>query len=277
MPMRLVLSILGVFFILPVFSQVKEYGSVSVADLQQIASAGDTTSAIILFDKGSAVLEPNSTSGTVVKRHMRLKIIRKGALREWGDFKFTISREAQLKVKGATYNLENGVVVKSQLEDKAILKSRFDKNFDQITFAFPNVREGSILEFTSTYKNPDLMVPSWDFQYSIPVKWSEYSVSIPVKGLISYLSGGLTPTEHESKYEGEFQRWLMKDVPAFTYEPSMPNEDVYKAGVDFAVRFNSWPAIYSREQTRLFKKQGGGDHERIHGPEAKNKNNFKFC
>jgi len=48
--------------------------------------------------------------------------------------------------------------------------------YSQKKFAFPNVREGSIIEYKYTMVSPYIFqLDDWKFQYEIPVKWSEFT------------------------------------------------------------------------------------------------------
>jgi len=234
------------------FSQIdpSEFGSVSVAELSPEPYKGDTASAIVLFDKGSVVVEPNSTIGTTFKRHMRIKIITKDAFDRWGSRKFFVSIDGQLKVRGFTYNLENGSVQKTELTQASIFRSKYNKYVEEINIAFPNVKEGSVVEFSLIEKNPDLYLPGWRFQTSIPTRWSEYTISVPAKSFIAHLGGSVKLTSHETKYDGKYQHWLMTNVPAFVDEPLMPDEDAYVAQLDFGTRFTSWLEIWQHLMVR---------------------------
>lgn len=49
-------------------------------------------------------------------------------------------------------------------------------------FALPNVREGSVIEFSySLLSNCVLRFRGWQFQTGIPTRWSEYRAVIPYR------------------------------------------------------------------------------------------------
>jgi len=246
---------------LAAFSQQgpRPFGSVSINELRNENYASDTSSAVILFDKGEVVVEPNSTSRTVSKRHVRIKILRPEALDVWGNFKYYINIEGQMKVQGATYNLNNGVIQKSDLEESSVMRGKHNKYTEIVNIAFPNVRVGSVVEFSYVIKYPDLYAPSWKFQYAIPVRWSEYAISIPVEKIVYHFSGSIQPAQHEVKYNGEYHHWVLKDIPAFKPEPFMPDPDVYTSGVDFATHFTSWEGVY--HELTLSEKFGPVVHQ----------------
>lgn len=225
--------------------ELPEFGDVSIRDLDNKTFSGDTASAIVLFDKGSLVVDPGSVAGTTIKRHMRIKIIRKESFNEWGSRHFFVNKEGQLKVRAATYNLENGKIQKSEVSDESVKRNKFNKDIEEISIAFPNVKVGSVIEFIYTEKDPSLYMPSWKFQHSIPTRWSEYSISVPIIDYVSHLRGPFKPAKHETKYEGKYQSWLMTDLPPFVAEPLMPDKDIYISAIEFAVKHISWSEIYA--------------------------------
>ena len=51
-------------------------------------------------------------------------------------------------LKAATYNLVNGSVVATKLDDKNVFEDALTKNYIEKKFTFPAVREGSIIEYS---------------------------------------------------------------------------------------------------------------------------------
>src|SRR5688572_32280610 len=92
-----VLSLVLVLSINLVYGQKSiDFGDVSIKDLLSESYSGDTASAVILFDVGSLVLEPNSVAGSTLKRHLRIKILKPQAFDEWGNQKFFVSKDGNL-------------------------------------------------------------------------------------------------------------------------------------------------------------------------------------
>jgi len=221
-----------------------DFGTITVKDLAKDTYSADTASAVILFDVGSLELEPNSPSGTTLKRHMRVKILKSQAFGEWGNVQFYVGTSGSIKIKGATFNLENGVIRKTELEESSIMTTKYDSDTDLVRVAFPNVKVGSIVEFTSVKRYPDFYIPGWRFQYDIPSRHSEYTISVPVKKIAYHLKGSIQPTKHEEKYDGGYHHWLLTEIPPFVSEPLMPEADAYISYVEFATRFYDWDGVY---------------------------------
>ena len=82
-----------------------------------------------------------------------------------------------ITLKAVTYNLENGKIVEQKVEKKDIFLDKVHRFMDKQTFTFPNVKNGSILEYTYEiispfYGNTD----TWYFQQSIPVVTSNFTM-----------------------------------------------------------------------------------------------------
>jgi hypothetical protein len=75
-----------------------------------------------------------------------------------------------LTLKAVTYNLENGKIVEQKVERKDIFLEKAHRFLDKQTFTFPNVKNGSILEYTYEISSPFInQTDTWYFQQSIPV------------------------------------------------------------------------------------------------------------
>lgn len=82
-----------------------------------------------------------------------------------------------ITLKAVTYNLENGKIIEQKVEKKDIFLDKVHRFMDIQTFTFPNVKNGSILEYTYEiispfYGNTD----TWYFQQSIPVVASNFTM-----------------------------------------------------------------------------------------------------
>ena len=97
---------------------------------------------------------------------------------------FSAEENSRSKLKdfsASTYNLENGVVVISKVPKNDFLLENLDKG-DRMAekFAFPQVKEGSILEYSLTYRSYTIsQLNDWEFQKDIPCLWGHMEISIP--------------------------------------------------------------------------------------------------
>jgi hypothetical protein len=217
-----------------------KFGDVTMDELKMKAFNSDTSiAAVILFDKG----ESSMTQGNIIityRRHVRIKILKRDAFAEWASGEIVSERGKLSKLKGATYNLENGAIAVSPMQDESIFKTRVNKYLDQVKFTLPNVKEGSVIEFSYVLDADGLT--GWQFQHSIPTLWSEYSLEVPEQfEYRKQFKGTLRPTKQTKK--GTQEKLVFANVPAFNSEPLMPSEDDYVSQVNFTFSRKSWMRI----------------------------------
>lgn len=151
-----------------------------------VYSLDSNANAVYLFDHGQISYDPNYRNNgycVVYERHVRFRILNKNAL---GLATLTISafhRKTTAtyidEIKATTYNLEDGKVVVTKLDKGSLFKDK-NSNADIEKVAFPNVKEGSVVEYMFRIVYPGFgFIPEWDFQQGYPVLWSQYEVTIP--------------------------------------------------------------------------------------------------
>jgi len=173
------------------FSQDKQpvkFGKVSPDDFKQkVYSIDSNANAVIIADVGSSEIVGNSKGwfSLEFKHYRRVHILNKNGYPEADvviDLYTEGDREEVLNnVKAVTYNLENGKVVETKLEKSNIFKDKYDKNTVLKKFTFPNIKEGSIIEYEYTVQSDFLRnLQPWEFQTTTaPVLWSEYNLRLP--------------------------------------------------------------------------------------------------
>lgn len=142
--------------------------------------------AVFLFDHGVTSFDPNNASlgySVVYERHVRIHILNSNGL---GLATVAVSavHKSSYKayideIRGATYNLEDGKVVTTKLDKSNIFKDK-NNDYDIRKLAFPNVRPGSVIEYSFRIVYPSYhYIPDWEFQRGYPVLWSQYEVTVP--------------------------------------------------------------------------------------------------
>jgi hypothetical protein len=158
------------------------FGKVDKADLEMTSCDFEKdASAEVLFDKGDVYFTPQNEM--VFERHVRIKIFNdkgknQGSIRmEYfgGD-----RSEFLTSVQAETINMENGVMQITKVDKKQMFTQPVDKIVTAFSFAFPNVKAGSIIEYKYALTSPYLnFFPDWYFQSDIPTRYSEFSSDIP--------------------------------------------------------------------------------------------------
>jgi len=214
-----------------------KFGEVSMEELNMKAYDKDpSATAVILFDKGETFLDDDLR--VQFRRHTRIKFFNSDAFNTWANetVLLTHGEESIAKLKGATYNLENGKVATSEMQDESVFKSKVDRYLDQVKFSLPNVKEGAVVEYSYTINTAAGLLPSWQFQYTIPAVRSEYQTSIPNTFTFrKQLQGFLYMSNHETRNDGRIEKWTIDDVPAFKEEPFMTTPDDYVSKIDFSL------------------------------------------
>jgi hypothetical protein len=213
------------------------FGVITPAEMNMKSYALDTAAgAVILFDVGTCTLDDDL--GVTYKRHVRIKFFSGKNIDEYASNTLTYATNngSVTKIKGATYNSENGKVVTSEISDEAIFKSKVDKTYSQIKFTLPNVKPGSIIEFSFQRNVTEGLLPSWQFQYTIPTIYSEFETLIPKTFTFNKdLQGFLPLTESTSKADGAVEKLIMRDAPAFKIEPFLTTPEDYVSMIHYNI------------------------------------------
>lgn len=247
-----------------------KFGKVTEADLSRRNYPDTSAGAVVIADIGFTQVKGNDNSSVSLeyKYFRRVHVLKSTAYDDLGTVEIPIRRSGDMEdklsdLKAVTYNLENGKVVESKLVAKTSLFKGESNKYGMIQkFAFPNVKEGSIIEYEYKITSEFLSFPRpWDFQSEYPHLWSSYTISLPqfldyimiAQGDIPYFQqdrkdkqgnygisvtkeiyGGKTETERfdVSCAVSDF-KWVMKDVPAFKEEPFTSSSRNYISRLDF--------------------------------------------
>ncbi len=261
-----------------------KFGKIDMADLQMKTYDKDSSAgAIILCDFGKASFEYSNDKGFQVKfeRLTRIKILKKAGY-EWASVEIpfykagTRGEEKITDLKGYTYNLQNGEIVKEKLTKEGIFTEQKDENWSIQKFTLPNVKEGSVIEYTYTTVSDFIYnFQDWTFQSTIPVRWSEYRAVIPEYFNYKMQTNGYEPIQSNTKtvqtsfslrIEGSggvttFSRneqrvathyeqvqtqansyqWMAKEVPAIRSESYITTPRDYLTQIEFELNSTNFP------------------------------------
>lgn len=243
-----------------------KFGDVSAKDFAtKVYPVDSNASAVVIADIGSSKIEGNSKGwfSLVYKHFKRVHILNKNGY-DIANVSISLysngeDEEELDKLKAVTYNLEGDKIVETKLEVKSnVFKDKITKNLVRKKFTFPNVKEGSIIEYEYTITSDFLTnLQPWEFQGAYPRLWSEYNLSLPVflgyvfltQGYKSYDikdksqhnesfnisdSRGTGPTERFSfnSYVDD-HRWVIKNVPALKTESFTSTIDNHITKIEF--------------------------------------------
>lgn len=257
----------GAFFLF-IFSFAQDkstakFGKISPADFaNNVYSIDSNAVAVVIADIGSSQISTASGRlGLEYKRFKRIHILNKNGY-DAANMQIVLPGEKDddlpIEIKASTYNLENGKVVETKLDKGSIYKDRLNKYLIARKFTFPNIKEGSIIEFEYNIISGDILnFQPWIFQGEYPILWSEYNMSVPEFVDYIFLTQGYQPffiktkKSNTANYQlfGNFNtnlteyRWVMKDVPALKEEAFTSTLNNHMAKLSFQLSEIRYPLV----------------------------------
>lgn len=210
-------------------------------------------SGIVLYEQGNYYFEVinNSYIRLIKDVYRKIKVLNADNFKE-GEIQIELyindnTREKITKLKAVTNNGR----VKTYVKEADIFELKETENFYSKRFAFPNIKDGSILEYKYTIESPFFFnLNGWYFQNNIPTLYSEFTTNIP--GNFNYnrsLKGNLKLIVNDAKVkkscfhiEGyssadcEIAIYAMSNTPAFKKEIFMLDEKNYRAQINYELR-----------------------------------------
>jgi len=235
---KLILFIL-LLFSTQIYSQKKNntntFGKVSSSELEMTTYEKDTTAnALVIYEHGNTIVEYED-SQTYLKTsvYRKIKILNKEGVKH-ATIKIYFSNDNDKSqvddIKAITYNLNEP---NTPLNTKHVYTTVVNENLKEVTFTFPNVKAGSILEYQYNLKTRTFFnFSGWVFQSDIPKIYSEFHALIPgnwrynrqLKGLLKLSRNEASIKKNCFSFGFEFSAdcedltYAMKDIPAFIEE-----------------------------------------------------------
>jgi len=208
--------------------------------------------ATVLFDLATAKMIYENGFKIEYTRHVRIKIFKSS-----GYYLANVqipygSLDKLLNLKAFTYNLADDTPEKIVVGKKQFFEEKIDPYHRVIRFTFPNIREGSVIEYSYTIiQNEIWTYHSMRFQRSLPVRYVEYQIGYPefFKYIFYYSQDDMIRFEQHAQngyYNGipvyfNICKWSGNNLPSFEREPMMPENEEYMLGVDFALISIAYP------------------------------------
>ncbi|WP_314242647.1 transglutaminase domain-containing protein [Empedobacter tilapiae] len=186
--MKTIFTIVATIATISCFAQDVKFGKISKQDFEKTKSTIQTDApAEVLFADGNYKVSFNTNQGGVEqtkKVFYRVIVFDKDKTPddvlkvEIPLYKSSSSDQDKLiTLKAVTYNLENGKIIEQKVEKKDFFLDKVHRFLDKQTFTFPNVKNGSILEYTYEIISPFVnQTDTWYFQQSIPVVASNFTM-----------------------------------------------------------------------------------------------------
>ena len=213
------------------------FGEINQEELSMNIYEKDTTAnAVVLYEHGNTTVE--NIDGDVFMKttiYRKIKILTNDG-KDHAIVKIYIyndkekTKEKVKKIKAITYNLNES---NTHLNKNNVFTKTINDNWKEVTFTFPNVKGGSVLEYQYDLESKFFFnFKGWTFQSDIPKIYSEYHASIPGNWNYNrHLIGNLRLYKNEAtvkktclKFKSgasadcEVLTYSIKDIPAFIEE-----------------------------------------------------------
>lgn len=247
--------ILFLFLSSAAYSQNFTFGATTFSDIEFDRNTIDSNAnAVVLKEFGTTSIQLDDATGSLnlfFEYHVKIKIFNKEGFKEANivipTYKDDTREEYISDLKASTFNYIEGKFVESIMNTKTVFTENKSKYTQLTKFTLPNLREGSIIEYTYRLKSPLIFnFKSWEFQSNIPKVESEYLVYIP--GTYNYnvtLIGFQKLSDQKTELAKECLRlggttidcskitYTMKNIPAFIEEEFMTAASNFKSAIHF--------------------------------------------
>lgn len=240
----------------------KKWGKLSQKEVDlKVYEKDSEAEAVVLYDIGESVfIDKESGYNIQFTRTKRIKILnRLGAVHAEIEIPYYVDGYGKTEiirtVEAFSYNIENGKLIKTPLNENNIYEEIMNDRWKAKKFVVPNVKEGTIIEYKYVLETPfHFNLPDWVFQDMIPTIYSKYTVKmIPFYEYVFIAQGISKFSYQKSEVEKglsrrfgslEFQNmehtYVLENVPAFKDEAYMTSAKDYLIKMDFQLaKFNN--------------------------------------
>lgn len=279
-------------------AQTFDFGKVSISDFSR-TDLDSNANAIVLNEFGRSSVFVDDYDNRIKLQHEYHVIIRINNKEGFKKANFEIPsykrgsyiRDYFDELKAVTYNLENGRIEKTELENKKVFRENYSAYLDLNKFTLPNIKEGSIIEVSYRTLEQDLFnFKTWEFQDDIPKIQSQYIAIIPASFAYNVVLRGpykLTDQKAEALKEYIFLDGLrmdcskltytMKNIPAFVEEDYMTSPTNFKSAIYYELESIFYPSTGSKKTFSKTWKDVDTDlmNEKAFGGQLKKTDLFK--
>ena len=210
--------------------------------------------AVVLKEFGTSRLQLDEASGRLLlifNYHVRIKIYNKEGFKHANivipTHKSGDRQEYVKDISAFTYNLNDGMILATEMDKKAVFDENRSKYISLTKFTLPNIKEGSIIEYRYEMESPFIFnFKTWEFQDEIPKVVSEYVAYIPANYNYNVILRGFQKlSDQKSELSKECLRlsgvaidcskmtYNMKNVPSFLTESFMTAPSNFKSAIYF--------------------------------------------
>lgn len=241
-----VLLVLVVFLQLATVAQDYKFGKVSKEELEeQFYPLDSTADAAYLYKyrRSYFIYTQNQGFQLVTEIHNRIKIYTKDGF-DYATSSIKYYKpdsggesESVSSIKGYTFYIDNGKVVKEKLSKDGIFKEKINKYNRKVKITMPKIKEGCVLDVKYKITSPyATSIADVQFQKGIPIKKLSSQVEFPEYYRFNKLNKGfyMVPMKTSSKIDRIGNLAFTTNV--FTFEskdiPALKNNEAYVANIN---------------------------------------------
>lgn len=234
----------------------KKSGVITQEDIDLKSCSYDASAdAVVLFDVGkSSFIRSEEGYDVLFQRITRIKILSEGGI-GYANVEIPFYREDDIyekvnNISAKTYEMTDGHITNiTELNLSACYNEKTSENWYVKKFALPNVKPGCIIEYTYSINSQYYFnLRDWEFQWRIPVLYSEYETRMIPFYEYTYILQGRSQLDVYESYEDnsklprqyaslEFKdmvyRFGLKNIPAFVDEGFITSVSDYIIKIDF--------------------------------------------
>ncbi|WP_407402982.1 DUF3857 domain-containing protein [Chryseobacterium sp.] len=226
------------------------------ADLTKQKSLIDETAPAEIIYRSCYFRIDNEKNRLLKTYNYKVKIYDKDKAEDWLNleiplYKNSTGEESLAKIKAYTHNVENGKPISTIVDKSSKYKSKESKNITINKFAFPNVKNGSVIEYEYQVESPFYFsLPQFIIETNTPSLYTEYVLDVPSN--ISYninYTGSLKPKyrviEEKTIYGAlhKTYRFGFDNLKAFKTEKHVKNDDNYRTKIDAEVHSTNFSEL----------------------------------
>lgn len=212
--------------------------------------------AVILEDLGSIRFKDNNDGAfdVIYTRSTQYKIITTSGL-SWAEIEIPLydngsKKEFLQDISITVINPGDDEVKKFKMKELDVYTEDYSRYYIKKKVAVPGAKEGSLFQIDYSYRSPLLYnLRDWIFQYSIPVLFSQFSITIMPFYEYALLKRGEKTLDSFYKYDSKEKKqygsatyqertymYVMTDISAFDDESFITNKADYINRLEFQLR-----------------------------------------
>lgn len=223
--MKKLLTLLSFFFIIHATAQINprtSWGKVSNEEINyKQVNFDPEAAAVILFEEGRMRIEREFET----RVYRRIKVLdEKGIEAANQEIRYYTNDHIERisSIKAQTINIENGKTDIRTVDRRDFHDTQINEFWSKKTFAFPNVKVGSILEFEYVLVNKGMYtMDAWFFQHEYPTLFSKFEMENFSNRDFTTIAIGNQIAQNAAHHKNG--SWNLSNVPSFNSIPFLFN------------------------------------------------------